>query len=252
MLNEFIDYLELQVVNHSIYVWAGQGEGYNVISDKWIEKMETSAANATRAKNFWHKQCDLGFAKVLRAFDCSGLGMTWIEKHFPYPDMTAYGMYTTLCEPITKSQLKRGDWVFKKNSDGKISHIGYIVDTSLNVIESQGRDYGVVKRPLTATTWTVYGRPKIFKKEIEETGNTWVVTRVLKKGCKGDDVKEMQKRLIERGHSCGSCGADGSFGGATQKAVIAFQKAYWPNTPSEWDGIAGRKTLTALGATCKW
>ena len=47
-------------------------------------------------------------------------------------------------------------------------------------------------------------------------------------------------------------GADGSFGGATLKAVIAFQKAYWPNRPEEWDGLAGKRTLTALGAECKW
>lgn len=254
-LNDFIVFLETQVKNHSIYVWAAQGQGYNVISDAWIRKMETSEVNANRAIKFWHKQCDLGYAKVLRAFDCSGLGMTWLEAHMATPDLTAYGMYTTLCEPITKSKLKKGDWVFKKTSTNplKISHIGYVVDDALNVIEAKGRDDGVVKRPLSATSWNCYGRPKMFKDDIEGGGgDTWVVTRVLKKGCKGDDVKEMQKRLIERGYSCGKSGTDGSFGGDTQKAVIAFQKATWPNNPSEWDGIAGRKTLTKLGATCQW
>ena len=250
-LNDFIFYLEEQVTNHSIYVWAAQGEGYNVISDSWIRKMETSVTNAERAIKFWHKQCDLGYAKVLKAFDCSGLGMSWLEKNMATPDLTAYGMYTTLCEPITRSQLKRGDWVFKKDKTGHISHVGYIVDKDLNVIECKGRDDGVVKRALKATTWTVYGRPLMFKEDIEKD-DTWVVTRVLKKGCKGEDVKELQRRLITKGFSCGKSGVDGSFGAATQNAVIAFQKSVWPNNPKEWDGIAGRKTLTALGAVCRW
>ena len=255
MLNEFIDYLELQVLNHSIYVWAAQGEGYNVINDAWIRKMETSEVNAERAIKHWKAMCALGFEKVLRAFDCSGLGMAWIEKHIATPDLTAYGMYTNLCEPITKSKLKRGDWVFKKNSSGKISHIGYIVDDKLNVIEAQGRDYGVVKRPLSATTWTVFGRPKMFKAEIEKEEDTFIATRVLKRTkptMKGEDVKKMQQRLIDRGFSCGSKGADGSFGDDTKAAVIKFQKYTWPKDEKEWDGIAGRKTLTALGAICKW
>lgn len=253
MLDEFLLYLEEQVNNHSIYVWAAQGEGYNVISDEWIKKMETSPANASRAIKFWHKQCDLGFAQVLKAFDCSGLGMSWLEKHFPIPDMTAYGMYNNLCDPITKTQLKRGDWVFKKGSDGKICHIGYIVDNELNVIEAKGRDYGVVKKALSSTSWTVFGRPKYFKAEIEkETEGEFIATRPLKKGCKGDDVKQLQQRLIDRGFSVGNSGTDGSFGKATREAVIAFQKATWPNLPSEWDGVAGRKTLTKIGAVCVW
>lgn len=248
-LNDYISYLETQVINHSIYVWAAQGQGYNVISDEWIRKMETSEVNANRAIKFWHKQVDAGYGKVLRAFDCSGLGMCYLMSKMPIIDMTADRMYRDLCEPITKAQLRRGDWVFKQDSTGKKTHVGYIVDSDLRVIEAQGRDAGVVKRSLGSNKWNCYGRPKMFKMDIEAV---WVVTRVLRRGCHGEDVKEMQRRLIERGFSCGSAGADGKFGGATEKAVIAFQKATWPKDKSEWDGIAGRKTLTALGAVCRW
>lgn len=253
-LYEFINFLERQVRNHSIYVWSAQGEGYPVISDAWIKRMETSERNAERAIRFWHKQCDLGYKEVLRAFDCSGLGMSFICKYTATQDLTAYGMYTTLCEPIKKSQLKKGDWVFVKTSDKPltISHVGYVVDEKLNVIESKGRDDGVVKRPLTEGRWNLYGRPKMFKWEIEHEKEAWVVTRVLKKGCKGDDVKELQKRLIQNGHSCGESGADGSFGSATESAVYSYQKAVFAKDPTEWDGIAGKKTLTKLGAVCMW
>ena len=48
----------------------------------------------------------------------------------------------------------------------------------------------------------------------------------LQKGDSGDAVKEMQKMLIGCGFSCGSSGVDGSFGGATEKALLAFQAFY--------------------------
>ncbi len=52
-----------------------------------------------------------------------------------------------------------------------------------------------------------------------------VEIKVLKKGAKGETVKAMQMLLIGYGYSCGSCGADGSFGGATDKALRAYQQA---------------------------
>lgn len=71
----------------------------------------------------------------------------------------------------------------------------------------------------------------------------WKVSRVLRKGSKGTDVKNMQKALIKAGYSCGAKGADGSFGSATLSAVKKFQKA----KKLVVDGIAGSATITALG-----
>ena len=48
---------------------------------------------------------------------------------------------------------------------------------------------------------------------------------VLKKGSKGKEVKTLQRLLIALGFSCGSSGADGSFGNATLEAVKKYQKA---------------------------
>lgn len=47
----------------------------------------------------------------------------------------------------------------------------------------------------------------------------------LMKGDKGAEVKAMQSDLIKLGYSCGKHGADGSFGGDTEEALKAFQKA---------------------------
>lgn len=52
------------------------------------------------------------------------------------------------------------------------------------------------------------------------------VRNYLQKGDSGDAVKEMQKMLISCGFSCGSSGVDGSFGGDTENALLAFQAFY--------------------------
>ena len=246
-LDIFINYLETQVKNHSIYVFGAQGEGYPTITESWIRKMETTPKNAQRAIDHWHKECALGYEKVLKAFDCSGLGMYELHILFGFADMTADSMYRKLCKQITKAQLKRGDWVFKRNSVGKVTHVGYVVDDKLNVIESQGRDAGVVRRALSKGGWNLYARPECFRAEIEDE---WIATRPLHRGCVGDDVKELQKRLIERGFSCGSKGIDGDYGKRTEAAVRAYQES--TKGALVVDGRAGRKTLTSLGAKCVW
>lgn len=65
---------------------------------------------------------------------------------------------------------------------------------------------------------------------------------VLKQGATGNQVKTLQRLLSSFGYSLGSSGVDGSFGPATKKAVIAFQKA----RKLEQDGIVGAKTWNAL------
>ena len=73
------------------------------------------------------------------------------------------------------------------------------------------------------------------------------LTRTLKKGSKGADVGELQKRLIELGYSVGKYGADKIFGNDTEKAVKKFQKSQG----IAQDGIVGRDTAKALGWTYK-
>lgn len=62
------------------------------------------------------------------------------------------------------------------------------------------------------------------------------LTRLLKKGCKGNDVKELQKTL-------GGLTADGIFGDKTLKKVKSFQK----KKKLTQDGKVGKNTAHALG-----
>ena len=62
--------------------------------------------------------------------------------------------------------------------------------------------------------------------------------RLLKKGCIGPDVQELQKALIALGYDCGSYGADGDFGSETEAALIKMQE----NNRLLADGIYGAES----------
>lgn len=70
------------------------------------------------------------------------------------------------------------------------------------------------------------------------------VERILTKGCKGEDVKAVQEDLITLGYDLGPYGADGDFGGLTDKAVREFQSAHKLTV----DGAVGPQTLQAIEA----
>lgn len=65
---------------------------------------------------------------------------------------------------------------------------------------------------------------------------------LLKKGSSCAAVKSLQLLLVGFGFDCGSYGADGEFGGATEKAVKAFQKTRGLSA----DGQVGEKTWSAI------
>lgn len=65
---------------------------------------------------------------------------------------------------------------------------------------------------------------------------------VLKKGSKGDSVKALQILLKGYGYSLGKWGVDSSFGGDTENAVEAFQKA----NGLDADGVVGPLTWAKL------
>lgn len=221
-LKEYLDYLEEQYRNHSIYVFGAQGEDHTIISISWIERMETTPTNAQRAITHWKKQCDLGYGMVLRAFDCSGLGLYKLHQMFGTPDMTAADMYKNLCDPINREDVRKGDWVFHDNGKG-IHHVGYVVDDKKNVIECKGRDYGVVKLGWGVSSWNKYGRPKVFKAEIEGKTTCKSECEVLKYGSSGYCVKVLQSVLNLNGYSLT---VDGAFGNKTSTAVKDFKKKW--------------------------
>ena len=67
---------------------------------------------------------------------------------------------------------------------------------------------------------------------------------MLKLGSNGEEVKDLQRRLIIEGYNCGSSGADGDFGQGTYDAVRRFQQEVGLTA----DGIVGDETWHALVA----
>ena len=65
---------------------------------------------------------------------------------------------------------------------------------------------------------------------------------MLRKGSRGASVKALQILLIGNQCSCGSCGADGDFGGGTEFAVKTYQEKH----DLDYDGVVGPMTWTKL------
>lgn len=118
----------------------------------------TDTQGAVRADKWIGKQ----------SFDCSGL-VVWILQQLGIlkanQDYTAAGLYSNMCEPVTKDKLVPGDLVFIRPASGVINHVG-IFTGSGKTIEAIGTRKGVVQGD--ASRFNVYGRLKVFKAEIEK------------------------------------------------------------------------------------
>lgn len=236
MVNKFVKYLKSHVGD--AYVWGAQGECISTMKNfpAWVKKMETSDTNYERAMNFIKKSDK----DPLYAFDCSGLGMYFLlEQGIVKSDMASRGMYSA-CRKINREDLKPGDMVFRHNG-ARIHHVGYYVGNDM-VIESFGRDLGVVERHINASGtgyWNRYGR---FEKLFYADSKVFYFKRNLKYGCRGEDVKELKKLLEKKGYG-GLTLTNGNFYGSTRAVVKQFQKDHRLTV----DGIAGPKTIAALG-----
>lgn len=225
-------------VNKGIYVWGAQGQLLTSISPEWIRSKETSTANANKAIEMYNKRKGIAGA---RAYDCSGL-VCWSltecgakDRGF---DKTAEGL-RQLCSKLSKP-TEDGDLCFKI-SDGKAHHVGMYVGGK--IVEAKGRAYGVVSSSVSSS-WNAFGRLPI---KWDEEPKAFILTRVLRKGDKGDDVKWVQNALLQRRYKLPKYGADGDYGTETLKAVKQFQR----DKGLKDDGAVGEKTITALGGRWK-
>ena len=171
-----------------------------------------------------------------------------------------------------KQNPKPGDQIFFIDGDGDVGHTGlvYKVDNLyVYTIEGNtspkagvvGNGGGVYKKQYALSYNRIYGygRPDYDNVYYDDTvviivpevkpetatikkGDFTMEMRVLKKGCKGEGVKALQILLIGNGCSCGSWGADGSFGTATENAVKEYQR----KKKLQVDGSAGPQTWGSL------
>lgn len=171
-METYIDYLEKQV-DKAIYVRGAQGENLLAMTDaeSWIRAMETTRRkdyaqhkpeydrNAERAIALYRQRKAAGISP-LRAFDCSGLTMCYAQnmRELVTIDYSAAGIYSQLCKKISGVPTVRGQLVFRSsnNTPGGIVHMGTYVGND-QVIESKGRDDGVIRRAYKESDWTYTG-----------------------------------------------------------------------------------------------
>lgn len=147
----FLAYLRAQL--GSIYVWGAQGE--TVSNTAWIYAKETTQYNGARAVALYEKRLAEGVDPIV-AYDCSGLIVRFLldNKLIPY-DISSRGLYGR-CKALTREQLQPGDLVFRHNHV-RIYHVGVYMGDG-KVIESKGRDDGVVERDIDASGANYWNR----------------------------------------------------------------------------------------------
>ena len=124
--------------------------------------------------------------------------------------------------------------IFWQNPKNKsvMEHVGFYIGGGMMIHCS-----GEVKKEKLSKKCTHWAVPKGL-----DGGDLPVTFPTLRKGSKGEYVTLAQTKLIQKGYDCGSFGADGQFGAATEKAVRAFQRDHALTV----DGVIGQKTWAAL------
>lgn len=105
-------------------------------------------------------------------------------------------------------------------------HIGVYIGGGYT-IEMRGFDYDCVKRKVKDGPWKKWGKlPMLNYDDTPQPEPSKLGDRDLKRGCEGDDVKELQADLMKLGYALPKYGADGDYGSETERAVKQFQLAY--------------------------
>ena len=234
--NDLISKFQYALSNKWGYIWGAAG-------GKWTQAQQD---RATREQTVKYGQKWVGH----NVADCSGM-FTWAFKqlggYMYHGSDTMFRKYCTAKGELKKGKrtdrgtLKPGTAVFVWN--GKTySHVGlYVGDNT--VIEAMSTINGVTTSRVTAGKWTHWG--ELAGVDYVNTGNEQLSVKkreTIRKGSKGQIVKECQEILDRLGFDLGSWGVDGDFGKDTLAAVKAFQKEYGLET----DGIVGPKTWEKL------
>ena len=235
---------------HWGYIWGTAGEAWTEAKQKELEK----TTDSSRAQGRTYGRKWIGHTVA----DCSGL-FSWAFKKLGgtmyHGSDTMYRKYCVnkgeLCKGKRTDQgtLKPGTAVFVWNGSS-YSHVGLYAGDGI-VIEAMGTLNGVTTTKVSAGKWTHWGElagidyVNACNEQLtmnNEQLKKPTIPKTVRKGSKGDAVKEMQSLLQRLEYDLGPCGVDGDFGRMTERAVKAFQQDHGLKV----DGICGPKTFAAL------
>ncbi len=186
-----------------------------------------------------------------KVHDCVGLIKAYLWGNGPEDANPVYDPTQDLSANMMRDACKtKGEMATMPEIPGVLvfynGHVGVYIGGG-EVVECRSRKYGVYKSNLKDRPWTSWGYCPYVTYEAPAQKTVSIELPVLKKGDKGESVKAMQTLLMGYGYQMKSdsgklYSADGSFGGATERALRAFQE----NNGLEPDGSCGRLTWTKL------
>lgn len=233
------------------YIWGGYGQIHT----------QKAQDNATREQTKKWGQRWVG----KHVLDCSGL-FYWAYKQYGgymyHGCNTMWRSYTVDKGKLQNGMrtdgkpLKPGCPVFLTKGTDR-HHVGMYIGGGM-VIEAKGTYYGVVKS--SVKVWDEWAEFKTTDYDVAEDGQTvqapaeekteyvdesvvetvQITLSSIRNGCKGKQVKALQRLLNGNGYSCGN--VDGIFGKKTHAALLEYQQANGMNA----DGICGQKTWSAI------
>lgn len=219
----------------TIYVW-----GMNtvtIITKETIDKAYRDNKSSTYNRKYYDDKLKEGEGKP--GSDCSGMHCALSGY-----DVTAQGYYERCTRTGSFSTLPTRDLVllFKGTSTKNIKHTGIYLGNGMCIHMKSSKE-NCVYEPVDKHNWTYWGYGN-FIDYSKKLGAKPTLTRIIKIGSKGVDVKLAQEQLNKKGYNCGK--VDGDFGNKTKEATEKFQAA---NNLTA-DGIIGEATCKALGM--KW
>lgn len=246
---------------------ASYGEQYLKLYQKKEETKVSKIENAVTMAEAIALDDTHGYDQVDRwgnpNYDCSGLVINCLENA-GIPAKQKGATYTgnmpevlpnigfknviTSVNLLTGSGMKRGDVLLGNGHTAFYCGNGKLVHASINEkgTTTGGKSGDQTGREICIRSY--YNKPwKYVYRYTGEVSNAGTVSvrNYLQKGDSGDAVKEMQKMLIGCGYSCGKSGVDGSFGGDTKKALLAFQEFYALEADGKY-GPASKAKLTSV------
>ena len=192
--------------------------------------------------------------KRTRCFDCRGF-TDWVLKQYGF-DLEGEGatsQWNSKKNWCAKGTVEEGipqgvlvNLFIQKGST--MSHTGFYYNGDTCEC-SNGVQYF---SPMKKNRWTHWAVANCFalemgaKEPVKDSDDKSSV-QVIKRGQKGEKVKELQRLLMSLGYKLPKFGADGDFGAETEKAVKQFQK--------DWDlpetGVVDQITMDKLNTVPK-
>jgi hypothetical protein len=243
------------------YIWGQAGAKWTAAKQEQIEK--TTDADRELSRKYGKKWIGHYVA------DCSGL-FVWAFKQLGgsiyHGSNTMYLRYCSAKGKLSGGkrddgqELKPGTsvYVYDAKKDN-CKHVGLYIGGGL-VIEAKGTQAGVITSKITDSKWNRWGELKDVDYMNTSgpadigtpadgfgfpVGSVWRPT--IRRGDKGDTVKEAQTMLYNLGYDIGKkTGIDGDFGRMTESAVQCFQADHIGDFGLIVDGVVGPMTWDAL------